>query len=141
MPIELFSVDPSASIKIPFYQMSVSAGIPVPVESGSEALAIDLNQMLIERPASTFFARISGSDLKDAGIFDGDILIIDTSIKPTDGKLVLAVFGDNMTVKYYRNIDGEIFLESQDSGFYPLEIGSDFSFEIIGTVTRIIHSI
>ena len=141
MSIELFCVDPSANVKIPFYQMSVSAGVPVPIEPQTATLAIDLNEMLIERPASTFFAKITGEELRDAGIFDGDILIIDTSIKPSDGRLVLAVSGENMTVKYYRNIDGEVFLESQDAGFFPLKIGSDFSYEIIGTVTRIIHSI
>ena len=141
MPIHIFGFEPkSGSKKIPFYQVSVSAGVPVPVESDSST-AVDLNELLVERPTTTFFARVTGDDMKTVGISNGDVLIVDTSIEPKDGKIILALLNGELTVRYYRNIDGEVYLETQSSNFLPLKIGNEIEFEIIGTVTKIIHTI
>lgn len=138
--IELFGSIKGISSKIPFYDVSVSAGIPVPIETDTHTV-IDLNEFLIEHPNSTFFARITGNELSPVGISDGDILIIDTSIEPTDGKLVLANLNDELTVKYFRDVEEGQFLESHDSFFTPLSLGNEIVWKIIGVITKVIHSI
>jgi DNA polymerase V len=126
-------------MKMTLYEMSVAAGYPIPVESGVEK-EVDLNEFLVEHPASTFFAKVSGLDMLNAGIRDGDILVVDSAIEPNDGKIVLATLNKGLTVKIYREIDGEIFLESRKQQFLPLSIG-ELEFTIVGTVTKIIHSL
>lgn len=138
--IELFGAVIGNSSKLPFYDVSVSAGIPIPIETDSHTV-IDLNEFLIEHPQTTFFARITGNDLSEIGISDGDILIIDTSIDVTDGRLVLAMFNDDLTVKYYRDVDGQQYLESHNSFFSPLILGDEINWKVIGVITKIVHSI
>lgn len=138
--IELFGSIQGISTKIPFYDVSVSAGIPIPIDTDSHTV-IDLNEFLIEHPYTTFFARITGDELRPVGISDGDILIIDTSIEPTDGKLILATLNNDLTVKYFRFIDGNQYLEAHNSFFTPLNLGDEISWKIIGVITKVIHSI
>ena len=140
MPVQIFGFEPKATSKIPFYNVSVSAGLPVPVTSDTDT-AVDLNEFLIDRPATTFFARVTGDDMRPVGISNGDILIVDTSEEPADGRIILAMLNGELTVRYFRNIEGEIYLETQSSNFLPLKISDDLEFEIIGTVTKIIHTI
>ncbi len=121
------------------YEMSVAAGYPIPVESGIEK-EVDLNEFLVDHPASTFFARVQGLNMIHNGIRDGDILVVDSELQPTDGRIVLATMNNGLTVKIYREIGGEAFLESQKQQFLPLTIG-EIQFNIIGTVTKIIHSL
>jgi DNA polymerase V len=137
--IEIFGFQRKDCPKIPLYLMSVSAGKPIPVDEEIER-EIDLNEFLVEHPASTFFARIRGSHLSFAGISDGDILIIDTSVDPKDGKLVLVSVENELTVKIYREIDGGIFLESHSHQFLPLNMGDLLEFKLMGVITRVIHS-
>lgn len=139
MPIELFGLKPESGSRIPFYTMSVSAGVPVPVDS-TENHVIDLNEYLVEHPTATFFARVSGDDLENIGIFDSDIMIFDTSVEPLDSKIVLVMLNGELTVKYYRVIDGEKMLESTENKFVSLSLPG-IQYDYIGTVTKIIHSI
>lgn len=134
-----FRPNEETSRKMPLFEMSVSAGIPVPVENDIER-EIDLNEYLVEHPASTFFAKVSGLNLNFAGIRDGDILIIDSAVVPYDGKLVLVSVNSDLSVKMFREVDGEVFLESSNHQFLPLVVG-EVEFNIIGTVTKIIHSL
>ncbi len=137
--IILFKPNSELSTKMPFFEMSVSAGIPVPVENDLQT-EVDLNEYLVDHPATTFFAKVSGLNMQSQGIRDGDILIVDSSIVPDDGRLVLASMGNDLTVKIYREIDGEVYLESGNHKFLPLNIG-EIEFNILGTVTKIIHSV
>lgn len=136
---EVFTVQPSTGEKVPLYSMSVSAGYPVNVESEVEDM-IDINEYLIEHPASTFFAKVKGEPLAGTGIQDNDIVIFDTSIRPQNGKVVIAVANEGMTIKIYREMDGIIYLQSSDNHFLPLKIGDFLEFKIIGVVTKVIHS-
>lgn len=130
----------ASELKLPLYLMSVSAGVPVPVEDVVDQ-EIDLNQYLIEHPQSTFFAQVQGVELKHSGINDGDILIIDASLEPKDNKIVLVSVNGDLGIKRYRLIEGNAYLESGNHTFTPLGIEPYVNYEIIGTVTRIIHSL
>ncbi len=137
--LTLFNFDNSSKSSIPLYLMPVSAGIPIPVDNYLEN-HIDLNEFLVERPSSTFFAKVKGDDLREAGICDSDILIVDKSLTPSDGNFVLAKINQDLVVRYYRNINGIEYLESQTQQFFPLKISDEYSYTVLGTITKIIHS-
>lgn len=138
--INIFGLSEQASTQIPLFAMSVAAGSPVPAENDIEN-TIDLNEFLVKHPASTFFAHVMGDNLNDTGILDGDILIIDTSIEPSNGKIVLVKLGDALSVKIFRDNDNGVYLQTDKESFIPLKISDGFEFEIIGTAIKLIHSI
>jgi DNA polymerase V len=138
---EVIGFLPKSDRKIPFFTMSVAAGIPVPVE-GDVDREVDLNEFLVEHPAATFFVRVRGDMLKSVGIADNDILIIDTSVEPSDGKFVIVSVKDDLAVRFYREIGGDKFLESHNGQFLPLDKHKPLiDFHILGTVTKVIHSL
>lgn len=137
---EIFSFRKKSSSSIPLFLMSVSAGHPVPVDTEIER-EIDLNEFLVKHPASTFFARVKGERMHHADINDGDILIVDTSLDPVDGNVVIVSINGEITVKIYRNIRGDIYLESQNKQFLPLSIDPYVELKPIGVVTKVIHSL
>lgn len=135
-----FDSDNNPDVKMPLFQMSVSAGVPVSVEN--EVIdEIDLNEFLVENPVSTFFVRVKGKSAKLPEISDDDILVVDEKVEPKDGKIVVAAFNGELTVKIYREIEGDIYLESAENQFLPVDIEPYMKFYILGTVTRIIHSL
>ncbi len=138
--VEIFVFEKDNKTKLPLYTMSVSAGRPVPAENDVER-DIDLNEFLVEHPAATFFARVRGDSMTKAGITDDDVLIVDTSLDPRDGTVVVVAMNGDFTVKIYREIDGEVYLESQNDQFLPTNIGDDMELKPIGVVTKVIHSL
>jgi DNA polymerase V len=129
-----------ASEKIPYFTMSVSAGKPVPVESEVEQ-HIDLNELLIEHPGATFFAKVTGVSIEKAGIYDGDVLVVDTSEEPSDRRFVVVAVNGELSIKRYRIVDGETFLETHNGQFLPMQIEPYMEYIILGTVTKVIHSL
>lgn len=138
--VEIFGFQAGIYNKIPLFAMSISAGIPVPVNSDNKG-EVDLNDFLIEHPTATFFAKVKGEEMQDIGIYNGDVLIVDTSLEPKDNKVVVVSIQGVLTVKIYRIIEGEIFLQSYSNQFLPLKIEPYMEFVLIGVVTKIIHSI
>lgn len=137
--IEIFAFHPTTSERIPLYSMSVQAGNPVPIENDIDRV-IDLNEYLVDHPIATFFCKVRGNNLHSVGISDGDILIIDSTIVPEDGKIIVASINNELTVKIYRRVNGEEFLQSDDKRFVPLIIG-EMEYEIIGVVSKVIHTL
>jgi DNA polymerase V len=100
---------------------------------------LDLNEHLIQHPAATFFVRVEGESMKDAGIHRGDILIVDRSLETTNGRIVIAVIDGEFTVKRLRIENDTILLEAENPGFPAIRIQSGWDFQIWGVVTYIIH--
>src|SRR6187200_1635266 len=94
---------------IPLYLSSVSAGFPSPADDYIES-KLDLNDLLVPHPAATFFTRVNGNSMIEAGIFHEDLLIVDRAETPGDGCVVVAVVDGELTVKRLRKIKGKIFL-------------------------------
>jgi DNA polymerase V len=138
--LEILAFEPTSSERIPLYAMSVSAGLPVPVENDIDKV-IDLNEFLVEHPVATFFARVKGDVLNSVGIQNDDILIVDTAIAPKDGKTVIASINNELTVKIYREVGGQVYLQSNNNQFVPKSIGSELDYEIVGIVSKVIHSL
>ncbi|MEM6766567.1 MAG: translesion error-prone DNA polymerase V autoproteolytic subunit [Bacteroidota bacterium] len=125
-------------MKIPLLQAAVHAGFPSPAEEHIEK-HIDLNEHLIQNPPATFFVRVKGHSMTDAGIKDGDTLIIDRSLKAEEGKVVLASMGGGFTVKkVIKKVDG-MYLESQSTQGPAVSIRLSEEVEIWGVVTYSIH--
>ena len=103
-----------SKLALTFYTSRVPAGFPSPADDHIEG-KLDLNLHLIRRPASTFFVRAEGESMKDIGIFEGDILVVDRSITPQNKDIVIAVLHGELTVKRLK-----IF--SRRSNYYPTVI-------------------
>lgn len=123
--------------QLPFFQHTVSAGFPSAADDEMERL--DLNELLIEHPAATFFLRVSGSSMIKAGIHDQDILIVDRSLEPKHGKIVIATLNGELTVKRLHKKDNKLQLIAENDSYPPIDISHEIDFRIWGVVTNVIH--
>ena len=125
-------------LSLPLFSARVQAGFPSPADDHLER-SIDLNEELIQHPAATFFVRVKGESMHDAGIQSGDILVVDRSLAPTDRKIVVAMIDGEFTVKRFRNQEGRIFLEAANEQFPTMEISGDQELVVWGVVSFVIH--
>lgn len=102
---------------------------------------IDLNEQLIRNKPATYFMRVSGNSMVNAGIFDGDIVIVDRSIKPVSGKIVIAVLDGDMLIRRYEQSLNRVRLIPETAKLSPIEISEYADFAIWGVVTCIIRNI
>jgi DNA polymerase V len=116
----------------------VAAGFPSPAQDYIEE-TLDLNQHLISHPTATFFVIVEGYSMVNAGIYPGDILIVDRSLEPAHKKIVIAIVDGELTVKRLFSQKGKWFLAPENPEYEPLEITGDMSFKIWGVVTYAIH--
>ena len=137
---EIYSPDGSSSCPRPLFVTSVSAGFPSPADDYIEG-KLDLNTYLIKHPAATFFVRVEGDSMIDAGIHSGDILIVDRALEPVDNNVVIALINGELTVKRIRKVDDKLFLIADNSQYEPIQIQKEMDFEIWGVVTNVIHSL
>lgn len=127
--------------KLPLFASKVPAGFPSPAEDFI-ADSLDLNEYLIKHPAATFFVRVSGHSMINAGIFENDILIIDRSIQPGHGKIVVVAIDGQLTVKRLHKLaDGKFILMAENPDFQPIEVKEESTTCIWGVVTNVIHSV
>ena len=123
----------------PYSGIQISAGFPSPAESYVEEV-MDLNKRLIKHPSATFMVTVKGHSMSGAGIQNGDILIVDRSIKPSHNAIVIAYLDGEFLVKRLILKNNKVFLCSESSDYGPIEITSDRQFEIWGVVIHAIHS-
>jgi len=127
-------------IERPVFMVPVSAGFPSPAEDYVEG-SLDLNRHLIKHPAATFFVRVSGNSMVNAGIYPGDILIVDRSLEAVNNKIVIAVLNGELTVKRLKLKNSEIYLFPENPDYSPIKIEENSDFEIWGVATNVIHSL
>ena len=126
--------------QLPLYSSKVQAGFPSPADDHIEG-HLDLNEHLIKHPAATFFVRASGHSMIGAGIHENDILIIDRSMTPVSGKIVIAAVDGQLTVKRLHQKNGTLFLLPENKDFAPIEVKEGSEVYIWGVVTNVIHSV
>ena len=126
------------SLRLPLVSASVEAGFPSPADDHLER-SLDLNEELVRNPAATFFVRVKGESMRDAGIHPGDTLIVDRSVIPSDRQIVVAMIDGEFTVKRFRKRGWKITLEAENPAFAPIEVGEDQELTIWGAVTYVIH--
>lgn len=100
---------------------------------------IDLNEQLIMNKPATFFFRMKGEAMTDAGIFEDDVLIVDRSIKVSNGKIIVAVVDGELLVRRYQQTFNKVVLVAENKKYKPLEIGEFNTYSIWGVVTCTIH--
>ena len=118
----------------------VPAGFPSPADDYVEQ-QLDLNEHLIQRASSTFFVRVAGRSMEGAGIHDGDLLVVDRAVAPTDGAVVVAALDGELTVKRYRDrADGPSLVpEHEDHAPIPVAPGQDLV--VWGVVQHVVHEV
>lgn len=136
---DIWTFDMSRKIEIPLFMCSVEAGIPSQVEDYLEGM-IDLNGLLVRSPASTYCVKAKGFSMIGAGIHDGDLLIVDQSIEPTNGKVVIISVNGEMTVKRLIVKGKDIFLQPENEDYAPIQINEFTECKIWGVVAHVIHS-
>jgi len=137
---KIYSPDKSTKQKCPFFLVPVTAGFPSPAEDYVED-QLDLNKHLIKHPSATFFVKVKGDSMVDAGIHSGDILVVDRAVDPADKKVVIAVIDGELTLKRIRKSKGKLFLVPENKKFKPLEITNEMDFCVWGVVTNVIHEV
>jgi DNA polymerase V len=128
----------NTSKPLPLFLSNIQAGFPSPADDFLEK-QLDLNELMIKNGAATFFVRVVGESMKDAGIHSGDLLVVDRSIKPTNGKIIVAIVNGEFTVKRIKISDKGVSLVP-DNPLYPsIEISLESDFQAWGVVTYVIH--
>lgn len=128
------------ALTLPMFMERVQAGFPSPAQ-GYEQKGIDLNELMVANPPATYFVRAQGDSMLDAGIRDGDMLVVDFSRQSKHGDIVIAKLDDSFTVKrlYKRRSVIRLCSENKEAGYEPIVPQEGQILEIIGVVRWIIH--
>lgn len=130
----------SVPLEIPLAESGVHAGFPSPADDFPEG-SLDLNSLVIRHPEATFFARVEGDSMKDEGIVEGDILVVDKSIEPYDGCLAVAVVDGEFTLKRVRMEPDKILLVPANPKYKVIEIFPDNEFSVWGVVRYVVKKV
>ncbi len=120
------------------YLSSLSTGFPSPADDYLEK-KLDLNEYLISNPAATFFLRAEGKSMIKAGIHPEDLLIVDRSLEPGHGKVVVATVNGDFFVRRLMSQTGKVWLVAEDPGYQPVMITSSTDSDIWGVVIYVLH--
>ena len=102
---------------------------------------IDLNEQLISNKPATYFFRMKGDAMKDAGIFDNDILVVDRSVKLVNGKIIVAILNGDLMVRRFQKNFSSAFLIPENDRYKPINLAEFSDFNLWGVVTYAIHSL
>ena len=101
---------------------------------------IDLNEQLIRNKPATYFFKMKGDAMQQAGIFDGDVLIVDRSLKLQNGKIIVAILNGELLVRRYHQNFSSAFLIPDNERYKPINLSEFTDFKVWGVVTHSIHS-
>ena len=125
-------------LELPLYEALVPAGFPTPADDYID-LKLDLNSYLVKRPCSTYYAKVSGDSMTGAGIFDGDLIVVDRSQFPAAGKIVVVALNGEITVKRIQYQREKILLCPENEKYQTIALDSHEGFEFYGVVIGIIR--
>ncbi len=137
---EIIPLDGEGGLPIPFFDMTVAAGDPSYVSQAFQN-TININEELIRNKKSTFCVRVNGQSMIDAGIDDGDLLIVDRELEPENNNVVLAVINGDYTVKRLYKSGKELFLQPANKDYNPIKITPFMDFRLWGVVTGVIKKL
>ena len=138
--LTFFSSENSSEMELPYSESGVSAGFPSVAED-MMGLSLDLNKELVRNPASTFFARVSGVSMIDKGIDEGDLLVIDKSVEPSNNCLAVCFLDGEFTLKRVKFEKECAWLMPANEKYKPIKVTSDNEFSIWGVVKYLIKKI
>ncbi|MGI2070333.1 translesion error-prone DNA polymerase V autoproteolytic subunit [Shewanella baltica] len=125
--------------RLSLFSSLIAAGFPSPAQDYVEQ-TLDLNELCIKHPAATFFVKVQGDSMIDAGIFSGDILVVDRSLQPAHGDTVVAAVNGEFTVKQLQ-LRPVVQLLPRNALFSPIAIGDESELNIFGVVTNVVKKL
>lgn len=129
-----------SDLKIPFIQDGVSAGFPSPATDFMET-SIDLNKELSQNPLATFYIKVSGNSMIDAGINDKDVLVVDRSLDPQNNKIAICFIDGEFTVKRIKLEKDCLYLMPENKNYTPIKVTEENQLIIWGIVTYVIKAV
>lgn len=127
-------------LSLPYYDISVVAGFPVPLDNDERSQDIDILSMLCPHPEASYLIRVSGNSMIDAGVLSGDIVIVDKSNRnPTPHEIAMCELNGEYTLKHFVLEEGQGWLVPANPEYPRIRITPDDDFSVWGTVTYIIH--
>ncbi|MEI6348473.1 MAG: translesion error-prone DNA polymerase V autoproteolytic subunit [Bacteroidota bacterium] len=138
--LKFYSIDSLQGMEIPYFEARVSAGFPSPAEDYTD-IKLDLNKALIQNPTATFYVKVKGMSMQNAGILEGDMLVVDRSVLPTDQCIAICVINSEFTVKRIKKTKSGLSLIPENPDFKAIKITSDMDFSIWGVVTYVVHKV
>lgn len=135
--LSFYKPDYESELRIPFIPDGVSAGFPSPAADFMEN-NIDLNKELSENPLATFYIKVKGNSMIDAGIENEDVLIVDRSIEPQDNKIAICYIDGEFTVKRIKLEKDCLYLIPENSNYTPIKVTEENQLIIWGIVTYVI---
>lgn len=139
---KLVEVESNATIsefRYPLYATRPSAGFPSPGDDMVER-SLNIHDLLVDRPEATFFVRVSGDSMEGAKVFDGDILVVDRSVQPAHGSIVVAAVYGELVVKRLQKLTQGYQLISEQEGYEPIVVNHNDDCVIWGVVTATVRT-
>lgn len=140
MGVQIYGAKQGNPLQLPCAGKQIVAGFPSPAEDYLENM-LDLNQALIKNPSATFFGRVKGLSMRDAGVDDGDLLVIDKSLSYRKGALAVCFVNGEFTLKKVKLEQDRIWLLPANPDFEPIAVSAEAEFMIWGIVTYIIKQV
>lgn len=140
--ISILQPSEASKLALPMMGSAVSAGFPSPADDYMEA-RLDLNEHLIQHPAATFYARLGkeSDSMIGAGIYPNDLIVVDKSLEPKHGDVVLAIVNNEFTLKRYSNVKGKIMLVAENPAYEPIEFIEGDEMQVWGVVKHSIRNL
>ena len=135
--VDIFNIDDDSKLRLQFADGGIHAGFPSPAQDYIES-GIDLNKELVRHKASTFYGRVVGDSMTEAGIEEGDIIVIDKSLDARDGDLVVCYLDGEFAIKYLHIDGGDVVLVAGNKAYAPIRLSQSDDFRVWGVVTYII---
>ena len=138
--IRIFKPTDKESIKNIFIEDGISAGFPSPANDFEES-RISIEKVVVKNKESTFYAKVSGESMKNAGLDDGDILVIDRSEELKNNKIAVCYLNGEFTVKRVKIDKDHIYLVPENDKYEPIKVTDENEFIVWGVVTYVIKKI
>jgi DNA polymerase V len=135
--LDIYSAETATELALPFIEGGISAGFPSPADDFLD-LSIDLNKEFVKNKEATFYGRVKGDSMINAGLNNGDLLIIDKSLEPKDGKIAVCFIDGAFTVKRIKIEKDFIWLIAENEKYKPIKVTAENDFVIWGMVTTVI---
>ena len=138
--LNIIPAEKTRSFSLPYFDIRVVAGFPVPLDNDERSQDIDILTMLCPHPEASYLIRVSGNSMIDAGLLDGDIVIVDKSNRnPSPHEIAMCELNGEYTLKHFVPEDGQGWLVPANPDYPRIPVTRDDDFSVWGTVTYIIH--
>ena len=136
--LDFYSSNLNSKLNIPYFESTVSAGFPSPADDHLHT-KLDLNELLVQNPSATYYVRVVGDSMLNAGIMSGDLFVVDRSLEVRNNCIVVAYIDGDFTVKRIIKKKDKMFLQAANENYRHIEITTEMDFELFGVVAHVIH--